>query len=117
MINRVLLIDSDAQVARLISWILEGEGFQVVAPEDPAGAAEAAAAAPLCLILLDCDGIGDEQRATIRELKRQLAIPLVETGYRVTEPVAGEATDAVLRKPFAADDLVACVRRLTGRSA
>ncbi len=117
MINRVLLIDSDVQVARLISWILEEEGFQVVALEDPAGAAEAATAAPPCLILLDCDGIGDEQRAIIRELKRQLAVPLVETGYRVTQPLEADVTDAVLRKPFAADDLVACVRRLIGRSA
>ena len=115
----ILVCDDDWDVARLLSLMLEGEGYRTDVAHDAAGARRllgerSYAAMTLDLVLPDQDGI-----ALIRELRRDEAtcrLPIVVVSVRADEgrtELNGGAVGVVdwLVKPIDEDRLIAAMDR------
>jgi two-component system response regulator MprA len=120
--ERVLVVDDDPPLRRMLQRTLRAEGFEVSTATDGGGAlVEAERAAP-DVIVLDValpvlDGIG-----VCRRLRSKgLATPILMLTARdaVADRVAGleAGADDYLVKPFAVQELVARIRALTRRHA
>jgi DNA-binding response OmpR family regulator len=120
---RVLVVDDDPSVRRLIALNLELDGFEVRTAEDGWAAVTAALADPPDVITLDLsmpvlDGLGTA--AWLRAADGLAGLPVVLISAVVTaadrELAEQIGVSAVLTKPFESADLVAAVRgALRGR--
>jgi len=114
----VLVVDDDDGIRELASEVLARAGFRVLTAR---GGHEALAcvrevgADRVDAVLLDLampDMSGEEAFLRLRELRGDLPVILV-TGYdaaRVAERFAARGLDALLRKPWEPEDLIAAVR-------
>jgi two-component system, OmpR family, alkaline phosphatase synthesis response regulator PhoP len=120
--RRVLVIEDVAQVADLLRYLLEGEGFEVtVAGSAAAGRAALGAMAPAALVLLDAglpDGDGTELLAAIRADGAWHAVPVLMLSAATDEGTVMRALAAgandYLVKPFQPWELLDQVRRVLG---
>lgn len=108
---RVLVVDDDADVARLWVLLIEREGFEVVAVDRPEDAIEVALAfrpdlAVLDLHLGDMDGhaLGVGLRAVLPEVR--LVVVTGDARPSIHERSAALGFDAHLVKPVAPRDLL-----------
>jgi two-component system response regulator MprA len=112
---RVLVVDDDAAIRRMVSQALAFEGYEVETAADGAEAVAAIARARPALVLLDMrmpvlDGWG-----VVRELRaRSIDVPIVVMTAARDAPAWAEDVGATahLAKPFDLDDLFAVVERL-----
>jgi len=113
----VLVVDDDESLRMLCRVNLELEGYRVLEAATLATARTALSSEPVEVLLLDLHLPGEDGRELLREVRARSPAPAVAlfTGSPELEDGAqGEAADAVLRKPFALEELVVTVRRLTG---
>lgn len=119
--DRVLVVDDDASVRRMLERSLRAEGFDVEAVADGGSALVAAERSPAAVIVLDIGLPGLDGLAVCRRLRdKGVATPILMLTARdaVADRVAGLQTgaDDYLVKPFATEELVARLNVLTRRS-
>jgi two-component system response regulator MprA len=117
---RVLLVDDDLAVRRMLDRTLAAEGFHVTVAADGGAALAAAERAAPDVIVLDVAMPGMDGLAVCRRLRsRGLATPILMLTARAAVPdrVAGleAGADDYLVKPFAPEELVARLYALTRR--
>jgi two-component system response regulator MprA len=118
--ERVLVVDDDLAVRRMLDRVLAAEGFQVTVAADGGGALAAAERAAPDVIVLDVAMPGVDGLSVCRRLRRRgLATPILMLTARdaVPDRVVGleAGADDYLVKPFATEELVARLRALTRR--
>lgn len=120
--ERVLVVDDDPPLRRMLARTLEAEGFEVeVAPDGGAALAATERLLP-DVIVLDVGLPGMDGLAVCRRLRAKgLATPVLMLTARdaVPDRVAGleAGADDYLVKPFATEELIARLRALTRRGS
>jgi two-component system response regulator MprA len=117
---RVLVVDDEHSLRRMLGRTLAAEGFEVTVAADGGGALAAAERAAPDVIVLDVAMPGLDGLTVCRRLRsRGLATPILMLTARdaVPDRVAGleAGADDYLVKPFAVTELVARLRALTRR--
>ncbi len=120
--DRVLVVDDDAPVRRMLERTLAAEGLEVVVAADGGQALAAAERDRPDLVVLDVTMPGMDGLAVCRRLRRNgLAAPILLLTARdaVADRVAGldAGADDYLVKPFAPEELLARLRALGRRGA
>jgi len=120
MPERVLVVDDDAPVRRMLRRTLAAEGLEVVAAADGGQALAAAERDPPDLVVLDVAMPGMDGLAVCRRLRAAgVAAPVLMLTARdaVADRVAGldAGADDYLVKPFAPEELLARLRALGRR--
>jgi two-component system response regulator MprA len=118
--DRVLVVDDEISLRRMLERTLAAEGFEVTVAADGGGALAAAERTAPDVIVLDVAMPGIDGLAVCRRLRsRGLATPILMLTARdaVPDRVAGleAGADDYLVKPFAIQELVARLRALTRR--
>jgi CheY-like chemotaxis protein len=123
--RRILVMDDEPEIRRVVTRILTSSGFEAVAVADGAAALQAYEEAlrdhqPFAAVILDLTipgGLGG--RATIAGLKALDANvrAIVSSGYSDTHEAASyeeQGFVASLQKPYTRDDLIGTVARVVG---
>jgi CheY-like chemotaxis protein len=120
-LGRVLVVDDNDNIRRLIAINLELEGFEVVTARDGIEALELVRDAAPDVITIDwkmprLDGPQTVARLRADPRTRDLPIAMVTANAQEVDRAYGESfgVDAYLTKPFDPQALVAMVRRLAG---
>jgi two-component system response regulator CpxR len=118
--DRLLLIDDDAELSKLVARFLAGEGFETVWASCGEAGVEAALSQPYSLILLDVmmpDTGGFEVLRRIRQHSRVPVLMLTARGDTYDRVRGLEmGADDYLPKPFDPAELAARVRAILRRS-
>jgi two-component system response regulator CpxR len=118
--DRLLLIDDDAELSRLVARFLAGEGFETVWASGGEAGIEAALAQSYSLILLDVMMPDTGGFEVLRRIRQQSRVPVLmltargDTHDRVRGLELG--ADDYLPKPFDPSELAARVRAILRRS-
>jgi DNA-binding response OmpR family regulator len=122
MATRVLIAEDDLHIVELLTFVLEREGYAVAAAVDGEAAIDHLRRDPPDLLILDVmlpRLNGFEVLKTIRadaKLKDLPVIVLTAKGQTQDRRTAEElGIDEFMTKPFSNRDVVATVRRVTGR--
>lgn len=120
--ERILVVDDDPPLRRMLERTLAAEGFGVTVAGDGAAALVAAEHAAPDVIVLDVAMPGLDGLAVCRRLRAKgLSTPIIMLTARdaVPDRVAGleAGADDYLIKPFAVQELVARLRALTRRGS
>ena len=121
--TKVLVVDDDLNIQRVLVFTLKQEGFEVhVASDGPAGADMAQSLDP-DIVLMDVslptlDGYAATQRIRAAERGRRVPIILLTTEADVEQRVRGlrAGADDDIVKPFHPAELIARIRALSARS-
>ena len=116
---KILLIEDDRDIVRVVRAYLEREGFTVeVAPDGPSGL-NAVLASPPALVILDWMLPGLSGLEVLRRLRRETYMPVIMLTARTEEAdrVLGLelGADDYVSKPFSPRELVARVRAVLRR--
>lgn len=118
--ERVLVVDDDPLMLRLVKTNLDREGYQVLAASDGQAALEIAASEIPDLVILDLmlpDIDGFEVCERIRQFSMVPVVMLTARGAQVDKLSGFEAgADDYLSKPFAPAELLARVRAVLRRT-
>ena len=114
--SKILVVDDDPEVRRVLIDSLEVLGFQVVAAEDgPSGLRALAAESPdLMVVDFAMPGMNGAQLAELARSERP-GLPIIfASGYADTSAVEAAAgvSSTILRKPFDINELEAALRAL-----
>ncbi|MBU7315183.1 response regulator transcription factor [Paenibacillus oleatilyticus] len=116
---KILVVDDDPHIRRLVKMIMRGEGFEVLEAADGAKAMRTLEAAKADLVILDIMMPGMDGWELCRELREHYDLPLLmltalgDTEQKVKGFELG--TDDYLVKPFESRELVARVKALLKR--
>jgi two-component system response regulator MprA len=118
--DRVLVVDDDPPLRRMLQRTLVAEGYEVTLAPDGGAALVAAERTPPDVIVLDVAMPALDGLAVCRRLRRKgLPTPILMLTARdaVPDRVAGleAGADDYLVKPFAVQELIARIRALTRR--
>lgn len=117
---RIMVVDDDRRMRRLLARFLFREGYEVEEAPDGSVAAEVLAARPMDVVLTDVrmpgmDGL--ELMESIRDHSPETAVILM-TAFGTEDSRAEaleEGADGYLSKPFQIEDVVTIIRRLLER--
>jgi two-component system response regulator MprA len=120
--ERVLVVDDDPPLRRMLERTLKAEGFEVsVAPDGGAALVQAERSAPDVIVLDVAMPVLDGLAVCRRLRSKGLPTPILMLTARdaVPDRVAGleAGADDYLVKPFAMQELIARIRALTRRTA
>jgi two-component system response regulator MprA len=118
--RRILLVDDDPSIRRMLERTLQAEGYDTRTAPDGGAALAAAEAWPPHAIVLDVVMPGIDGHAVARRLRHKgdpVPILLLTARDEVADRVAGldAGADDYLVKPFAPDELTARLRALLRR--
>lgn len=120
-LRRVLIVEDEPNIAASLEFLLGRAGFEVALATDGAGALRAVESAPPDLLILDVmlpQLNGFEVLKRLRAEARHQALPVLVLTARGQQQDRRQAEEigasAFLSKPFSNNELVACVKRLTG---
>jgi DNA-binding response OmpR family regulator len=116
---RVLIIEDDPAVLRLLERILANEGLDFVSVADGEAGEAAWSSGTIDLVLLDAmlpgvDGLTLGRRMRERGDRIPVILVTAREGRPLRELAMRIGIDAYLAKPFGHDDLVTLLRRLLG---
>lgn len=114
--TRVMIVDDEIEMSRLLKMLLEMEGFTVETTPTGAGALEKAAVQAPDVFMVDYhlrDMNGEDLIRRLRAIESLAETPIVVASGRDVEPEVKKAgaTDFLL-KPFEPDELIAVLKRL-----
>src|ERR1700751_300949 len=118
--ERLLVVDDDAELCRLVTRYLKGEGFDATWASNGASGIERALAGNYSLILLDVMRPDTDGFDVLRQIRQQSRNPILiltargDTHDRIRGLEMGAA--AYLPKPFDPAELVARIRAILRRS-
>ena len=111
----ILFVDDDAAIVELVVDVLTDEGYLVLGASDAAQALETMRTHPPALLILDLrmpDMTGTELLLRVQALGlSNLSIVVMTASPNDAVPLAAQGMSECLAKPFAIDDLLACVAR------
>ena len=112
----ILLVEDDAALRELFSYVLREAGFQTLEFASPRSALDTVFRDPPDLVIADWNTTIDGERfATCLKLAAPAARLIIVSGDPARQISESSEADAVLEKPFAMEALVDAVRRLAPR--
>jgi|SRR5947207_54800 len=117
-LKRVLLLDDDAAMQRLVSTLLKRAGFRVVAVDRGSQAIEALKKGAYDAILLDLMMPTEGGVTVVKHLRKEnpallaRVLLLTATPESVLKNLEGDVA-GVVRKPFTREELVGAVKRVS----
>jgi two-component system KDP operon response regulator KdpE len=119
-IGRILIVDDDPQIRRVMKMTLSAEGYEVEDARTGEEAQEALRASPYDLLLLDINMPGAGGLETCREIRAFSEIPIIMLTVRNAEKDKVSALDAgaddFVAKPFSTPELLARIRAALRRA-
>jgi DNA-binding response OmpR family regulator len=119
-VTKILVVDDDAEITKLLENYLTGEGYEVVVASSGASALTAASSAEPDLVLLDIVLGAEDGRDVLRELRLISDVPTIFlTGRGLeSERIAGlkMGADDYIVKPFALGEVLARIESVLRRS-
>ena len=118
--TRVLIIEDEAQITRLIELELKYEGYDVITATDGAEGLKSIQQNNPDLVLLDCmlpNMTGEEVCQKVRETENPTPIIMITAKDGIEDKVKGLdfGADDYLVKPFATEELLARIRAVLRR--
>lgn len=117
--QRILLVEDEASIARFIELELQHEGFDVTVLHDGREGLEAALTEPFDVLLLDVMLPQLSGTEICRRVRKQSDVPIILVTARdaVTDRVSGldAGADDYIVKPFAIEELLARIRTILRR--
>lgn len=112
--RRVLIVDDDASILRMLRLVFQGDGFEVITATNGREALDVIGRQTPAVIVLDLEMPVMDGRACFRELRsRGDATPvLILSAYGAERAKAELKAEACVAKPFEPDHLIAEVERL-----
>jgi CheY-like chemotaxis protein len=115
--GRVLVLDDDASIQRLVSTLLKRAGYRVTVVSSGRAAIEALKKKPFDVMLLDIMMPHEGGMTVMKHLKEHAAAELKRVIVLTATPAAVLKTVekdvfAIVRKPFVAEELMDTVRRV-----
>lgn len=111
---RLMVVDDDATMVRLLKTLLELDGFEVLVGSEPATLVEKVAQERPDLVLMDVylkQGDGIDLLRAIRSRQDVARIPVIMTsGMDVSEQCMQAGANGFMLKPYSPPDLLALVR-------
>ena len=121
MTKRILAVDDEPHILKLVSFSLKSGGYEVLEANDGLSAIEVARAEKPDLVLMDvmmpaCDGYEACRRLKADPETAGIPVMMLTAKTQESERKTGEAAGAVdyIKKPFTPKDLVAQVREFLG---
>ncbi|MFF2158401.1 response regulator transcription factor [Paenibacillus chitinolyticus] len=116
MSSKILLVEDESKIARVLQLELQHEGYEVSLAEDGRKGLDMALAEPWDLILLDIMLPELSGLEVLRRLRQQSAVPVILLTARdaVPDRVSGldQGANDYVTKPFAIEELLARIRNL-----
>jgi two-component system phosphate regulon response regulator OmpR len=100
MTNRVLIIDDDTKLRKLLREYLEENGFQVFSLEDGSGALDTIGKVSPDIVILDVMMPGLGGLDVLKEINRKYTLPVIMLTAK------GEETDRIIGLELGADDYI-----------
>ena len=120
MSERILLVEDEEKLARMVELELKYEGYQVEKALDGRKGLELALSGSFDLVLLDIMLPQLSGMEVLRRLRRESAVPVIMLTARdsVMDKVAGldSGADDYITKPFAIEELLARIRAALRRA-
>jgi len=117
---RILVVDDEPQILRVLRRGLESHGFEVVAASDVASALQIFRSMPIHLVITDLRMPDADGVQLCREIRSSSTVPIIVLSVKGEERTKVEALDAgaddYITKPFGMDELLARTRALQRRS-
>jgi two-component system KDP operon response regulator KdpE len=119
--SRVLVVDDEPQIMRVLRRSLERHGFEVVTAAEAAMALQVLRSMSIQLVITDLRMPDMSGVELCREIRRTSSIPLIIISVKGDEDTKVEALDAgaddYVTKPFGMQELMARVRALSRRAS
>jgi len=118
---RLLLVDDDRDLVEVLTYVLQREGFSVVAAFDGEGAWRQFQSEQPSLVILDINMPGIDGLEVCRRIREASTVPVVMLTARADEVdiirALGLGADDYVTKPFSPRQLVARVKAVMRRAA
>ncbi len=120
MAHRILIVEDDPDVVRVVSAYLQRDGFEVEVARDGLSGLSQALAAPPALVVLDRMLPGLDGLEVLRRLRREQRTPVILLTARTEEADRIEGLDAgaddYVPKPYSPRELVSRIRAVLRRA-